>query len=223
MMLEEPRGAQAPRGSVACAAPVPGQPPPSSGYCCAVSRRQSLTLPSPTASSAVSATSTRPGAAERAVFGEAFAQGVLPANHLDTGGGTWTGHVNRYVAIGGDLRYDAPVTEVSGRPSSSDFALQRSPASYLYRCRSPIPDRLLLYVDDRLPRTGRSTARPGGMFWSANHSWYVKAGQMYCRSGWRLAGPERLRPAGHRHRHDDPDRGRGVRLAEGPLGCSAQL
>ena len=123
------------------------------------------------------------GGGERTVFGEAFAQGVLPANHLDTGGDTWTGQLNRYVAIGGDLRYDATVTQVSGQPSTSDLELQRS---RVYLSVSPIPDRLLLYVDEQVAPDGAVNREAWGMFWSANHSWYVKAGQMYLPFGLRL-------------------------------------
>ena len=124
------------------------------------------------------------GGGERTVFGEAFSQGVLPANHLDTGGDTWTGQLNRYIAIGGDLRYDGTWTQVSDRPSTSDFELQRT---RIYLSASPIPNRLLLYVDEQVAGPdGVLNREAWGMFWSADHSWYVKAGQMYLPFGLRL-------------------------------------
>ena len=123
------------------------------------------------------------GGGERTVFGEAFAQGVLPANHLDTGANPWTGQINRFIAIGGDLRYDGTWTQVSNEPSTSQFDLQRS---RIYLSVSPIPNRVLLYVDEQFAPDGALNREAWGMFWSADHSWYVKAGQMYLPFGLRL-------------------------------------
>jgi hypothetical protein len=123
------------------------------------------------------------GGGERTVFGEAFSQGVLPANHLDTGSDTWTGQLNRYIAIGGDLRFDATETQVSNEPSTSDLGLQRT---RIYLSASVIPNRLLFYVDEQVAPGNALNREAWGMFWSADHSWYVKAGQMYLPFGLRL-------------------------------------
>src|SRR5471030_3354097 len=44
------------------------------------------------------------GGGLRTVVGNAFAQSVLPAHHVDTGDLTWTGALNKYIAMGGDFR-----------------------------------------------------------------------------------------------------------------------
>jgi hypothetical protein len=40
------------------------------------------------------------GGALRTAFGDAFAQTLMPAKHLDTGADTWTGELNRFLAVG---------------------------------------------------------------------------------------------------------------------------
>jgi hypothetical protein len=123
------------------------------------------------------------GGGERTVFGEAFSQSALPANHLDTGTDIWTGQINRFIAIGGDLRFDGTVTQVSDQPSTSDLGLQRT---RVYLSASAIPDRLLFYVDEQVAPGGALNREAWGIYWSADHSWYVKAGQMYLPFGLRL-------------------------------------
>src|SRR5581483_12034043 len=51
------------------------------------------------------------GGGLRNTYGDVFAQTLLPAKHLDTGADTWTGALNSFISIGGDLRYDAEVQQ----------------------------------------------------------------------------------------------------------------
>src|SRR3977135_3568023 len=44
------------------------------------------------------------GGGLRNVVGNAFAQSVLPAHHVDTGDLVWTGALNNYIAMGRDWR-----------------------------------------------------------------------------------------------------------------------
>ena len=44
------------------------------------------------------------GSGLRNAVGNAIAQSVIPAHHLDTGDHTWTGAINDFIAAGGDLR-----------------------------------------------------------------------------------------------------------------------
>jgi len=48
------------------------------------------------------------GGGLRNPFGDVFAQTQLPARHLDTGTDTWAGLINRFLSLGGDLRFDNP-------------------------------------------------------------------------------------------------------------------
>src|SRR5947209_10887983 len=52
------------------------------------------------------------GGGERTVFGEVFAQNELAAKRIDTGPDLWSGAVNKFLAVGGDLRYDETYTQI---------------------------------------------------------------------------------------------------------------
>ncbi len=123
------------------------------------------------------------GGGERTAFGEVFAQSVMPAQHLDTGTDTWTGQLNRFIAIGGDLRFDATVQQVPHAASTDEFDLQQT---RIYLSANVIPERLLVYVDEQVAPGGALNREAWGMFWSADHSWYVKGGQLYLPFGLRL-------------------------------------
>jgi hypothetical protein len=47
------------------------------------------------------------GGGLRSVYGDVYAQTVLPALHLDTGKDTWTGDISSFLRLGGDLRTEA--------------------------------------------------------------------------------------------------------------------
>ena len=123
------------------------------------------------------------GGGERTPFGEIFAQNVLPAKHLDTGSDVWTGALNRFISIGGDLRYDFLAQQVPGSKTTNQFEMEET---RLYLEASVIPERLLVYVDEQVAPGGALNREAWGMFWSADHTWYVKGGQMYLPFGLRL-------------------------------------
>src|ERR1700682_6024388 len=64
------------------------------------------------------------GGGLRTAFGNVFAQTVLPAKHLDTGADTWTGELNRFLAVGGDLRAAGQFEKTTGSASVDEFALE---------------------------------------------------------------------------------------------------
>jgi hypothetical protein len=123
------------------------------------------------------------GGGARTPFGEVFAQSVLPARHLDTGTDTWTGQINRFISVGGDLRFDGTVQSVPGTKTTNSFDFEQA---RVYLSASVIPDRLLVYVDEQVAPGGALNREAWGMFWSADHTWYVKGGQMYLPFGFRL-------------------------------------
>src|SRR5579885_943701 len=63
------------------------------------------------------------GGGERTVFGNVFAQTQLAAQRLDTGE-MWTGEINRFLSVGGDLRAQAQVSQVPHSSYSDDFDLE---------------------------------------------------------------------------------------------------
>jgi hypothetical protein len=125
------------------------------------------------------------GGGERTVFGELFAQTQLAAKRITTGtpADTWTGEINKFLSVGGDLRYDGVYQQVPHTLSSNDFELEQA---RVYLSANLIPNRLLVYVDELVAPGGATNEEAYGLYWSANHDWYVKAGQMYLPFGLRL-------------------------------------
>jgi hypothetical protein len=123
------------------------------------------------------------GGGLRTNFGDIFAQTVLPAEHLTTPLDNWTGQVSPYFRVGGDLRFDASVTQQPHTSSVQQFALEQT---RVYLEADVIPNRLLAYVDEQVAPGGALNQEAYLMYWSASHDWYVKAGQMYLPFGLRL-------------------------------------
>ncbi len=123
------------------------------------------------------------GGGLRGVYGDVFAQTALPATQLDTGTDTWTGNLNGFLRVGGDLRTEALATEIPHSKTISQFELEQVRT---YIEAQVIPERLLVYVDEQVAPGGALNREAYALYWSASHEWYVKAGQMYLPFGWRL-------------------------------------
>jgi hypothetical protein len=123
------------------------------------------------------------GGGERTVYGEIFAQTLLPMKRIDTGTDQWTGELAKFLAVGGDLRFQASYTKVPGTTSTNQFDLEQA---RVYLSANVIPQRLLVYVDEQVAPGGALNREAYGLYWSANHDWYLKGGQMYLPFGLRL-------------------------------------
>jgi hypothetical protein len=123
------------------------------------------------------------GGGLRTTFGDTFAQTVLAARHLDTAADNWTGQVGPFLRVGGDLRFDATVTQAPQTKSVQEFSMEQT---RVYLEANVIPDRLLAYVDEQVAPGGALNREAYVMYWSATHDWYLKAGQMYLPFGLRL-------------------------------------
>jgi hypothetical protein len=123
------------------------------------------------------------GGGLRNPFGDVFAQTQLPARHLDTGTDTWAGQINRFVSIGGDLRFDASVQQIPHTKTLDQFQMEQT---RVYLGAGVIPERLLVYVDEQVAPGGALNREAWGLFWSADHTWYLKGGQLYLPFGLRL-------------------------------------
>lgn len=123
------------------------------------------------------------GGGLRTAFGDAFAQNVVPAEHLATPADNWMGQIGQFLRVGGDLRFDGQVEQAPNTKSVQEFSLEQA---RVYLDANVIPDRLLVYVDEQVAPGGALNREAYGVYWSAGHDWYVKAGQMYLPFGWRL-------------------------------------
>jgi hypothetical protein len=123
------------------------------------------------------------GGGLRTVFGDVFAQTVMPAQRLDTGSDLWMGDVTKFLRVGGDLRFDQSVTQTPHTKTIDTFAIEQA---RVYLQANVIPERLFVYVDELVAPGGALNREAYAVYWSAAHDWYVKAGQMYLPFGLRL-------------------------------------
>jgi hypothetical protein len=123
------------------------------------------------------------GGGLRTSYGDVFAQTLMPHDHIDTGNDVWTGDVTKFLRIGGDLRFDGTVTQVPHAKTVNTFSMNQA---RVYVEGNVIPDRLIVYVDEQVAPGGALNREAYGVYWSANHDWYLKGGQMYLPFGWRL-------------------------------------
>jgi hypothetical protein len=123
------------------------------------------------------------GGGMRTAFGNLFAQTLLPARHLDTGNDSWMGQISRYISAGGDVRFDGSDEYVPHSRSVEGFALEQA---RVYLAATVVPNRFTVYVDEQVAPGGALNREVYGLYWSATHDWYLKAGQMYLPFGLRL-------------------------------------
>lgn len=123
------------------------------------------------------------GGGLRSDFGDVFAQTILPAHPIRGDWGLWTGDITKFLRVGGDVRYNATFTQTPGSQSVNQLALQQA---RVYLEAELIPDRLLLYMDEQVAPGSAFNQEAYGIYWSAAHDWYVKAGQMYLPFGFRF-------------------------------------
>ncbi len=123
------------------------------------------------------------GGGERNAFGNAFVQTQLAAARLDTGGDLWSGDVMKFLSVGGDLRTQFSYTQIPHSSSTDQFDLEQA---RVYASANVIPQRLIVYVDEQVAPGTSLNREAYGLYWSANHDYYVKAGQMYLPFGLRL-------------------------------------
>jgi hypothetical protein len=123
------------------------------------------------------------GGGLRSDFGDVFAQTVLPAHPIHGDWGLWTGEVAKVLRVGGDFRYDANFTQTPNAKTTNQLEVQQG---RVYAEAEVIPNRLLFYVDEQVAPGTAINHEAYGLFWSANHDWYIKAGQMYLPFGFRF-------------------------------------
>jgi hypothetical protein len=153
------------------------------------------------------------GGGMRNAYGEVYAQTLLPMEHLGSASDVWTGSLNAFLGLGGDMRYDATVNQVRGQPSMNEFQMEQT---RVYLDASVIPDRLLVYADEQVAPGGAINREAYVLYWGAGHDWYVKAGQMYLPFGFRLQDQTALVQQVSGINMTTPDSGAEVGYLKGP-------
>lgn len=123
------------------------------------------------------------GGGMRNAFGEVWSQTALPATTLETGGDVWVGELNRFFAVGGNLRAGATVTQTPHQATPTSFDVDEMRLYFEVRA---LPERLSLYVDEHIAPGGSINSEAYGRLWFDNRRFYLQAGQMYLPYGIRL-------------------------------------
>lgn len=145
------------------------------------------------------------GGGLRNAFGNTWARTVLPARTIDLGAGDqWNGSINRFVALGANLRASGSYVDIPNQESQSAFDVDEG---RLYLELTAIENRLAVYLDQRVAPGGSSNLEAYGRYWSAGHDWYVKAGQMFLPYGIRFEDDSAFTRQVTGINMDTPDRG----------------
>ncbi len=129
------------------------------------------------------------GGGKRTDFGALYGALTMSASRLAEGQGDqpppppWTGRLNEHLAIGGDLRADLDAARVPNQPSTLAFATR---SAQLYLQVSPVPERLTVYVDERVAPGAALNRETYALLWSRQQSAYLKAGRFFLPYGLRL-------------------------------------
>lgn len=123
------------------------------------------------------------GGGLRSPAGTIYGQTQLPARQLRPADSLWTGAIGSMLQLGGDLRGGAGFTDAPELDSSWAFDLNEF---RLYADVSLLPQRLEVYVDERLAPGGASNLQAFLKYTTADGEWYAKAGQLLLPYGWRL-------------------------------------
>ena len=90
---------------------------------------------------------------------------------------------SEHIALGGNVRASATYVDVPNQDSTSEFDIDEA---RVYLLLEPIPQRLSLYIDERVAPGSADNRELWAQFWWSDRSWYVKAGQLYLPYGLRL-------------------------------------
>lgn len=128
------------------------------------------------------------GGGMRNAFGQTWARNELAAR-IVTPPGTdaaepgWTGEVQRYLAIGGDLRAGLTYDDTPGLDAESEFGISRAT---VYAALRAIPNLLTVYVDQQLAPGGALTREAYALVTPLGGRYTVKAGKFFLPHGTRL-------------------------------------
>jgi len=122
------------------------------------------------------------GGGKRTVYGNVFAQSDLAARRIGDGK-VWTGEVNKWLSIGGDLRASFVDIDTPNRSGTSDTDFRRGT---VYLEATLIPNRLSFHVDQQFSPDGFENLEAYVRLNSKNAKWFVTAGDFYLPYGLRL-------------------------------------
>ena len=86
----------------------------------------------------------------------------------------WTGEINEYLSIGGDMRSSANATSTQNQKETFEFSMDDA---LLYIQLDAIPNRLILYLDEQLAPGTAYNREAFALFWNSSHTLYLMGSQ----------------------------------------------
>ena len=159
------------------------------------------------------------GGGKRTPYGNAFAQAEMPATRLgDPAAPLWTGDVNRWFAVGGNLRGGFNAVDTPGSEETSEFAVNRAT---VYLEANIVPGRLTVYIDQQVAPSA-SINREAYVRVSGS-KWQMTAGQFFLPYGLRLQDDTAFVRRATGTTFDNPDRGIQLGYESGPWSTIASV
>ncbi len=159
------------------------------------------------------------GGGKRTVYGNAFSQAELAASRLgDVAAPLWTGELNRWFSVGGNLRGGYQRVDTPGSEESSEFALSRAT---VYLEASIVPGYLTVYIDQQVAPSA-SINREAYVRISGS-KWFVSAGQFFLPYALRLQDDTAFVRLATGTTFDNPDRGIQAGYESGPWSTIAAI
>ncbi|TDJ44089.1 MAG: hypothetical protein E2O51_07110 [Gammaproteobacteria bacterium] len=123
------------------------------------------------------------GGGKRNAFGTAYAQTELAQRLVGQAEDAWTGEINRWFAIGGDLRAGYDYVDIPNIEARSEFGTSRGT---VYADVRVIPGLLSVYLDEQIAPGGAFNREAYALLTPANGKYTIKVGQFFLPFGWRL-------------------------------------
>jgi hypothetical protein len=159
------------------------------------------------------------GGGKRNVYGNAFSQAELAASRWgDAAAPLWTGELNRWFSVGGNLRGGYSYVDTPGSDAASEFTLNRAT---IYLEANIVPGHLTLYVDQQVAPSA-SINREAYVRVSGS-KWFAAAGQFFLPYGLRLQDDTAFVRLATGTTFDNPDRGVQVGYESGPWSTIASV
>jgi hypothetical protein len=127
------------------------------------------------------------GGGLRTAFGTAWARNEMPRRIVgaESSGAeeVWTGDLNRWLAVGGNVRSGVDYVETPGRDDVAEFGISRAT---LYGALRAIPGLLTLYLDEQIAPGGATAREAYALLTPGNGRFTVKAGKFFLPYGLRI-------------------------------------
>ena len=123
------------------------------------------------------------GGGLRNLYGNTFAQTVLPQKRIGPDDDLWTGPVMKFLSVGGNARANYDWQDVPHQAKTNEFDVEEA---RVYLDFGVIPNRLSIYIDQRVAPGNSTNMEANVRYWLAENQLYVKAGRLYLPFGYRF-------------------------------------